>query len=1107
MKQLLVLYLIFITACQPSTRDFSQAEWQNPKIFDINKEPPHATLVPFQDVTSAMQGPRENSDNFQLLNGDWQFWWASNPDDTQEDFYQIDYDASDWDRIPVPSNWQLLGKYDQPHYTNIKHPFEANPPYVPTDTNSVGSYRTTFDVPDNWDGKQVFLHFDGVQSAMYVWVNGQKVGCSQGSMTPAEFNITPYVQPGENVLAAQVIRWSDGSYLEDQDFWRMSGIYRDVYLFATPPVHLRDYSFTTDLDENYEDALAQLQMTVTNYAEENPQPHTLQVLMLDPQQDTLLTDTIAIDQSIPVHQEMVVEATYDVPNPQKWSAEQPHLYDLVMALQDAQGNVLEAIHTRVGFRETEIKDGQFLVNGVPIYFKGVNRHEFDPEKGRVVSEALMIEDIKLMKRHNINAVRTSHYPNTPRWYELTDEYGLYVVDEANIESHQLWNEGRSPVLDTAWQGAFVARGVAMTERDKNHPSIVMWSLGNETGDGPNTQAMADTIRQLDPTRPIQYESMPKDVYGKEPNNYDVIAQMYARTDQMIAFHEQDTTRPIILCEYAHAMGNSLGNLQEYWDVIESHKRMQGGFIWDWVDQGLKKTAEDGTTFWAYGGDYGDTPNDGNFSINGLVFPDRTLQPEIEEAKKVFQYVKVTPGNEKRRPETRDRKKEDGGRRMENGGGRTEREMMLEGRDVRITNGYDFMNLNRLVADWEVLKDGERVQSGSLGSIDLAPGESRTVTVPYQRSGFQTGAEFLLNISFTLKEDAAWAEAGYEVAWEQFVLQAPQPVALNTANLPSLTLDETSNEVLIEGKDFTVQFDKQQGALTSLTWQDTELIASPLLPSVWRAPTDNDAGGGEQSFLAQWQAAGLDYAIFRAEEVTAKSLNNNVVEVTIQGEIRGGDSDTASHLMDYEGIYTVYGGGDIALDNQYTVADNVPVLPKVGLSMAMPSTFNRFAWYGRGPQETYADRLTGAKIAEYAGSVAEQYVPYVMPQENGNKTGVRWAALTNEQGVGLFVSYNFSDYLNVSVYQYDLAEFDQAQHTHEVKNSDHITFNLDHAQMGLGGDDSWTPATHEEYQLSAKKYTYQVRIRPVDMNQMNLDQLYREKVPVADDIDQNNPQIP
>ena len=899
MRNLLALALAFLVVACQQQKDFSQAEWQNPKIFDINKEPPHATLVPFQDVPSALQGQRENSSDFKLLNGDWQFRWASNPGDMPEDFYQSDYDASDWDRIPVPSNWQLLGKYDQPHYTNIKHPFEADPPHVPTDTNSVGSYRTTFDIPDNWNGKQIFLHFDGVQSAMYVWVNGQKVGYSQDSMTPAEFDITAYVQPGENVLAAQVIRWSDGSYLEDQDFWRMSGIYRDVYLFATPPVHLRDYSFTTDLDENYQDALAHLQMTVTNYGEENPQPHRLQILMLDPQQDTLLTDTINIDQSIPVHQEMVVEATYDVPNPQKWNAEQPNLYDLVMALQDAQGNVLEAVHTRVGFRETEIKNGQFLVNGVPIYFKGVNRHEFDPEKGRVVSEALMIEDIKLMKRHNINAVRTSHYPNTPRWYELTDEYGLYVVDEANIESHQLWNEGRSPVLDTAWQGAFVARGVAMVERDKNHPSIVMWSLGNETGDGPNTQAMADTIRQLDPTRPVQYESMPKDVYGKVPNHYDVIAQMYARTDQMIAFHEQDTTRPIILCEYAHAMGNSLGNLQEYWDVIKSHKRMQGGFIWDWVDQGLKKTAEDGTTFWAYGGDYGDKPNDGNFSINGLVFPDRTLQPEIEEAKKVFQYVKVISGERKRvkggkgeglrveevsgegKTETGDRRKENGSRKAEEG-----QAVMLEGREVRITNGYDFTNLNRFDIGWEVLQDGEKVQSGSLGSLDLAPGESETVTVPYQRSGFQTGAEFLLNISFTLKEDAAWAEVGYEVAWEQFALQAPQPVAFSTANLPPLTFDETNDGITIEGKDFTVQFDKRRGALVSLTWQGTELVTSPLLPSVWRAPTDNDAGGGEQSFLAQWQAAGLDQASFRTQEVTAKPLRDNAVQVVIQGRNTG-----------------------------------------------------------------------------------------------------------------------------------------------------------------------------------------------------------------------------
>ena len=1065
MRYLNVLILIAIVAsCQPPRRDFSQAEWQNPAIVDVNTEPPHATLIPFQDAASAQTGQREQSDYFSLLNGTWQFHWAQGPNDTPEDFYRTDYDASGWDEIPVPSNWQLLGDYDAPIYTNINHPFPADPPQVPTDTNSVGSYRTTFNVPDTWQGKQLFLHFAGVQSAMYLWVNGQQVGYSEDSMTPAEFNITEFVQSGSNTLAVQVINWSDGSYLEDQDFWRMSGIFRDVFLFATPAVHLRDYAFTTDLDKNYTDATANLRLHLTNYADSNFRTHHVRVLLTNAQQDTVLQDQIAVAKPIPVGQEMVIEASYDVPNPLLWSAEQPNLYQLTLSLEDADGSTTEVISSRVGFRKVAIENGQFLVNGVPIYFKGVNRHELDPEKGRVISEASMRKDIELMKQHNINAVRTSHYPNDPRWYALTDEYGLYVIDEANVESHQLWNEGRSPVSDTAWQQAFVARGVAMAERDKNHPSIVMWSLGNETGDGPNTQAMADTLRTLDPTRPIHYESTQKETYGKEPSGYDVIANMYARTDQMIAFHAQDTTRPIILCEYAHAMGNSLGNLQDYWDVIEAYPRMQGGFIWDWVDQGLKKTTEDGTAYWAYGGDFGDFPNDGDFCINGLVFPDRTPQPEILEAKKVFQYVKVAPVD-------------------------------LAKRQVRITNNYHFSNLSALTIDWEVRRDGEPWQTGTLGSLDLAPGESQLVRVPVKVTARQNDAEYLLTLRFSLTKAAPWAEAGHEVAWEQFSLSKRAPLAaqVDLNAMPSLGFQQADGQIQITGSNFTAGFDERVGGLTSLVYEQQELMTAPLLPNVWRAPTDNDSGGGDQSFAHRWRGAGLDRATFVPKTVNARQLNERAVQVTVEGSMQAQDNPSAS-LLNYEGVYTVYGSGDITLENRFRVAEDAPPLPKVGLSLQVPAAMDQLAWYGRGPHETYADRLTGAKIARYEGSVAEQYTPYVLPQENGNKTQVRWVALTNADGVGLFASGWPANTLNVSAHTYDLKDFDQATHTYQVKETDQVTFNLDYAQMGLGGDDSWTPATHQEYLLDSSTYSYRVRLRPVDLRHSSPGDLYKQQLP-------------
>ncbi len=1058
-----VLLLVHL-GCQSPKRDFSRVEWQNPAIVDVNTEPPHATLVPFADEASAQTGQRQQSDYFRLLNGTWQFHWAQGPNNAPEDFYRSDYDASGWDEIPVPSNWQLLGKYDSPIYTNINHPFAVNPPWVPTDTNSVGSYRTSFELPETWQGRQVFLHFEGVQSAMYGWVNGQSVGYSEDSMTPAEFNITEFVQPGENTLAVQVIRWSDGSYLEDQDFWRMSGIFRDVFLFATPAVHLRDYAFSTDLDENYTDATANLRLHLTNYADSNFRTHNVRVLLLDNQQDTVLQDRIVVEKPVPVGQEMVIEASYEVPNPALWSAEQPNLYQLTLALEDAEGSITEVVSSRVGFREVVIENGQFLVNGAPVYFKGVNRHELDPEKGRVISEALMRKDIELMKQHNINAVRTSHYPNDPRWYALTDEYGLYVIDEANVESHQLWNEGRSPVLDTAWQPAFVARGVAMAERDKNHPSVVMWSLGNETGDGPNTQAMADTLRKLDPSRPIHYESRNNETYGKVPSGYDVIANMYARTDQMIAFHAQDTTRPIILCEYAHAMGNSLGNLQDYWDVIEAYPRMQGGFIWDWVDQGLKKTTDNGTAYWAYGGDFGDLPNDGDFCINGLVFPDRTLQPEILEVKKVFQYVKVDP-------------------------------VSLPNRQFRITNAYDFTNLNALTAHWEVMRDGESWQTGTLGSLDLAPGESQVVRVPVKPGAQKNDAEYLLTLSFSVTEATSWAEAGHEVAWEQFSLNELPPLAsvVDITAMPSLSLEQTSGQPRITGSNFTATFDEQVGGFVSLVYEQQELMTAPLLPNVWRAPTDNDSGGGEQSFAHRWHEAGLDRATFVPESLTAQQLSERMVRVTVRGSLREKEK-AADEILAYQGIYTVYGSGDIVLENHFQVNKDAPPLPKVGLSLQVPSATDQLAWYGRGPHEAYSDRFTGAKVGHYAGSVAEQYTPYVLPQENGNKTDVRWVTLTNANGVGLFASGGSTNKLNVSAHAYDLKAFNQATHTYQVKDTDHVTLNLNYAQMGLGGDDSWTPATHKEYLLDSATYSYQVRLRPVDLRRSSPSDWYKQQMP-------------
>ncbi|MFN2285065.1 MAG: glycoside hydrolase family 2 TIM barrel-domain containing protein, partial [Anaerolineae bacterium] len=576
-------------------------DWENPQMVGQNKEPAHATLLPYQDTQSALEGDRNACTNFKLLNGDWQFKWAPNPASAPEDIHVEPFYDDGWDTIPVPSNWQMQG-YGVPMYTNVQYPFPPDyMPEVPKDNNPVGSYRTTFTVPEAWDGKQVFIVFDGVDSAFYLWVNGQLVGYSQDSRLPAEFNLTPYLRPGENTLAARVYRWSDGSYLEDQDFWRLSGIYRDVYLFATPAVHIRDFWAQTELDADYHDAVLKISADIANYGSVNIDGYTLEVQLFD-----AANRRITHHESRITNHESSVTFSLPVINPLKWSAEHPNLYVLLLTLKDPAGNGLEVERCNVGFRKVEIKDGKILVNGAAVYFYGVNRHEHDPDTGHAVSVESMIEDILLMKRFNVNAVRTCHYPDDPRWYDLCDQYGLYLIDETNIETHGVWDE---PTRDPVWLTAFMERGSRMVKRDKNHPSIVIWSLGNESGHGPNHAAMAKWIHGHDPTRPVFYDSADHEPY------VDIVSKMYPSLERLIELAERPgETRPFIMCEYAHAMGNSPGNLKEYWDLIAQYPRVRGGFVWDWVDQGLRRTTQDGVEWFAYGGDYGESPHDGSFCI-------------------------------------------------------------------------------------------------------------------------------------------------------------------------------------------------------------------------------------------------------------------------------------------------------------------------------------------------------------------------------------------------------------------------------------------------------------------------------------------------------------
>jgi beta-galactosidase/beta-glucuronidase len=1045
-------------------------DWQNPLVVGRNKEPGHATLMPFADEATAILGAREASPYFRLLNGTWRFRLTSNPAAAPEGFQMPGFDSAAWDAIEVPGNWQVQG-YGQPMYTNVQYPFSiADYPRVPEDDNPTGSYRTTFTVPDEWQGRRIFLVFDGVDSACHVWVNGEMVGYSEDSRLPAEFDITDVVRPGENVLAVRVYRWSTGSYLEDQDFWRLSGIFRDVYLWAAPAVHIRDIRVQADLHRAYRDGLLVVEASVRNYGREQAATCTLTAKLLDAQGHMAIEQPLeawrvlawqgsrreqeSIGGRVQVEpgQEVTLEFQVPVRKPEPWSDEHPYLYTLLLTLRDAEGNLLEVVRSRAGFRSVEIRGGQIHVNGVPVVLKGVNRHEHDPDTGHAISVQSMIEDIWLMKQFNINAVRTSHYPNDPRWYDLCDEYGIYVVDEANIESHGLWDR---PTRDPGWTTAFMDRGIRMVERDKNHPSILVWSLGNESGYGPNHAALAGWVHAYDPTRPVHYESATTQHAYQGPRTapeIDIVSVMYPSVDKIIEMAQAPgETRPLIMCEYAHAMGNSVGNLREYWDAIEAHKRLQGGFVWDWVDQGIRQHLPDGEAWFAYGGDFGDEPNDGAFCLNGLVFPDRQVQPELWELKKVAEPVGVEAVD------------------------------LLAG-ELAVVNRYAFSDLHGLEASWALSADGRVLQSGRLPRLRTPAGGREGVAVPYTRPEVLIpGAEYWLTLSFRLAEDTAWADAGHEVAWAQFPMpfDVPPALVMRPVAMPPLKVHESAVSVSIADSEFELSFGKEVGSLLSFRYRGAELIERGPRLAVWRAPTDNDEGQPWSAQSAEsWRQAGLDRLVHEVRRVDVTALSPRAVQIAVWSVASAPGCEEA---FEVETVYTVAGAGDVLIDTVVVPRGDLPSLPRVGLQMALPGRYNHFTWYGRGAHETYPDRKLGAQVGQYTGRVADQYVPYIVPQENGNKTDVRWAALTDELGLGLLVVAGRMDdgeqqLLNVSALHYAPEDLTEARHTYDLRPREEIILSLDHVQSGLGGA-SCGPGTLEKYQVPPEPMAWRVRLRP------------------------------
>jgi beta-galactosidase len=1012
--------------------------WENELIFGINKTPGHATHIPFADAETAATRDASLSPYYQSLNGDWKFNWVKQPSERPVNFYETDYDVSGWDEIPVPSNWQIHG-YGTPIYTNVRYPFAAQPPYIMQPVpehftknelpNPVGSYVRTFDVSEDWDGKRVLLHFAGVKSAMFVWVNGEQVGYSQGSMTPAEFDVTDYVNVGEtNTLAVEVYRWSDGSYLEDQDMWRLSGIYRDVFLVAKPNLHIRDFFALPELDDTYENCVLTVNLNVSNDGDE-PAPTNVRATLLDADgQTVIISEMEAGTMTTGVNEEALIGLQLDVPNAHLWSGEDPYLYTLTLELLDADGDVSEATACRVGMREVEIRDQQLLINGQPLLIKGVNRHEHCPDRGRAVAVETMIRDIELMKQHNVNTVRTSHYPNATAWYELCDEYGIYVLDEANIESHGMGYGAASLAHVASWEAAHVDRCESMILRDRNHPCIIIWSMGNEAGPGENFKASYDAIKRLDTSRPVHYE--------RDNGNADIDSCMYPSAGWLDSVGQSDSPKPFFVCEYAHAMGNAMGNFGEYMDVFRAHDRLIGGCIWDWVDQGLREPVPGGApgeTYFTYGGDYGDQPNDSNFCINGVTTPDRTVTPKMLEMKHVYQYADF--------------------------------ELTDDG-DVIITNNQLFTNLNEwYTLAWSLQQNGVEVASAEGIAVDVAPNESATIDLDVPLEGLDAvNGEVFLNVELLLNDDVKTQPLmtpGDAMAYQQFGIEVPgETLAVDTSNFADVSEQTAPN---LEKIAHSILGHTETTEANGLTTQKTNSAVWEL-PNLYRARVDND-----NPFRQAWSSAQLDqielYEFTPCEELR---ISNSMISGRSQAVAK---SDGAEFDIDFRGLNI--GNTWSAIDLTLTPRESSDVLPRVGIQMlALDSMFDEVTYFGRGPWENYSDRKRGAMIGRYTLKIDDMMEQYVRPQEMGARCDVRWAFLPiGEEGQGcLFVC---PQPMIMTVLPYTSEELDAADHPYELPESEKVSICFDIAQTGLGGG-SCGPGPLEKYNVTSDQ-TFHFRL--------------------------------
>ncbi|GKX32287.1 hypothetical protein SH1V18_47670 [Vallitalea longa] len=1038
-KVFLITFLLFTCVLtSQSAMAVTFEEWKNDQTsFQLNREPAHATLIPYDNVQQAKNYNMKESPYYQSLNGTWKFNLVDRPADRPGNFYQDSYNITNWDDIEVPSSWQLKG-YDYPIYTNITYPWKGHEPYLsqpnaPTVYNPVGSYKREFTVPNGWENREIFLSFEGVESNCYVWINEQFVGYGEDSFTSKDFLITPYLRDGVNTISVQVFRWCDGSWMEDQDFFRLSGIFRDVFLFSTPKVHIEDFTVVTDFIHEYRNATLKIDAEIRHFMGTSPIGYKLEYMLYDAEGNEVMGHQNNIDfQDSRTTVEGPQQLLY---NPNQWSAETPYLYTVVLSLIDNQNNIIETESSRVGFREFEIDGGQMKINGKPIMFKGVNRHELHPEQGRSLDRDTMIEDIKIMKQHNINAVRTSHYPNDPEWYDLCDEYGIYLIDECNLETHGAMST--IPRNLTSYRDNCVDRMRSMVERDKNHPSVLIWSLGNEAGSGSNFAHMANYAREADPTRIIHYQG-----YN---NVADITSEMYASVETVENYGKSDNSKPFILCEYAHAMGNSVGNLQEYWDVIEKYDNLQGGFIWDFVDQAITKVSDDGEEYFAYAGDFNEDyaiqREDDNFCANGLVMPDRKLQPEIVQVKQIYQDIKIIDED-------------------------------LSNNEIRIQNDHLFTNVNKYWGHWILLEDDKVLQRGDFTDqqLDIEPGTSSVITLPITQPEIKAGKEYWLKILIRVN-DVEWAEEGHVVAINQFKMpyEVPELEAIDENSLNELNFNENDQDVIIAGTDFYVAFDKINGGIDDYYYRHDHLISSNLIPNFWRAPLDNDKGHNFGNTAITWQDAGANRQLISTEVTPFSDKKIRIVEKY---------NIPTSNPSTYHITYYVYGDANIVIKAKFIPGNDLPEIPEIGMLVELPSEFEYLKYYGRGPEENYIDRNTGYNVRTYETTVTDNFIPYLEPQETGNRTDVRWAALVNDEGKGLLISGLPT--LEINALHYTDAELMSKKHPYELNEIDNTILKINHRQRGVGGDNSWGAQPHDKYKIHADKpYEYYFKIAPTE----------------------------